>query len=251
MPKFSNAGVREIVFSLLSFYLLSPINGSGTETFGTKHFDLVNAEADAFVVAGKDSKKVPEPNEERTLQQQDVTPYTIWDASRFPEVMKEWEEKYPDLIRVTTAQEAYGLPVAGTKADCPFYKKRGCLNYFFTIQDFISHPEDSKSSSHLPEVFWSGAVHGNERVGPTSVMEAAGLLLESAYCEGLPRRSSSSLDLDLKEAKECRKVLHNKGIDDVHRKWLARLVSTRRIVVAPTANGKSVRSVRIVLHSFQ
>ena len=27
-----------------------------------------------------------------------------------------------------------------------------------------------------------------------------------------------------------------KGIDDVHRKWLARIVSTRRIVVVPTAN---------------
>ncbi len=175
-------------------------------------------------------------NEERVLseEQHDVEEYTIWDPAKFPKVLNDWEEKYPEFIRVTTAQEKYGLPAAGTKNDCPFYDKKGCPNYLFTIQDYVSHPVDSESSSHLPEVFWSGCLHGDERVGPTSVMEAANLLLESAYCEALPQAHGSGL----KEAKKCRKALHNKGVDDVHRKWLARLVSTRRIVVAPTANGK-------------
>lgn len=191
--------------------------------------DFLNSDIEHFV--RKDGRLL-----KLTEGQHEVVPYEIWDPSKFPPVLEEWAEKYPDLISVTTAQEAYGLPTAGTANDCPFDKGKGCLNYMFTIQDFISHPVDSESSNNLPEVFWSGCVHGNERVGPTSVMEAANLLLESAHCEGLPRGSPSAKGL--KEARECRKALHNKGIDDVHRKWLARLVSTRRIVVVPTANGK-------------
>jgi hypothetical protein len=207
MSKFTNDVTRTIAFVFLSLFLLSSIN----------------------IVAAKNNQT-----------QQDVTPYELWEASRFQLEMRDWEKRFPDFIRLTTAQEAYGLPTAGDADDCPFYEKDGCPNYFFTIQDFIAHPIDSDSSSHLPEVFLSGALHGNERVGPTSVMEASNLLLESAFCEGLPRRSrSNSVKGDLKEARDCRKALHNKGIDDVHRKWLARLVSTRRIVVAPTANGKS------------
>jgi hypothetical protein len=164
--------------------------------------------------------------------------YELWDAVEFPKALEEWTHKYPNMIRYTTAQEAYNLPAAGTKQDCPFYPEPGCPNYFFTIQDFLAHPVDSDSSANLPEVFWSGCLHGNERVGPTSVMEAAALLLEAAHCEALPQRNDkgSSIISQLQQAKQCRQELRNKGIDDVHRKWLARLVTTRRIVVAPTAN---------------
>jgi hypothetical protein len=169
--------------------------------------------------------------------QKDVRDYELWDASEFPEQLDYWTKDYPDLVKVTTAQEAYGFPTAGNADDCPFYKSKGCPNYIFTIQDFVAHPEGSDSSNHLPEVFWSGCLHGNERVGPTSVMEAAGLLLESAHCESLPRRDGDKpLDAQLKQAQQCRLALRNKGIDDVHRRWLARLVTTRRIVVVPTAN---------------
>ena len=51
-----------------------------------------------------------------------------------------------------------------------------------TIQDFELHPENSSSSNVLPEVFWSGELHGDERVGPTVVMEAAFLLLGGILC---------------------------------------------------------------------
>lgn len=184
-------------------------------------------------------------NDQRELQQQaaveveeDVQTYVLWDASKFPYVLEEWKTMYPDFIRVTTAQDLYGLPAAGDDGDCPFYPAKGCPNYIFTIQDFVVHTDDSESSKNLPEVFWSGCLHGNERVGPSSVMEAASLLLESALCESLPRSktSSSSFDEELQQAKVCRRKLRQKGVDDFHRKWLARLVSTRRIVVVPTAN---------------
>lgn len=69
---------------------------------------------------------------------------------------------------------------------------------------------------------------GNERVGPTSVMEAMSLLLEAAHCES---------QSDIQQATTCRRFLEtHRGVDEMHRQWLARLVTTRRLVVIPTAN---------------
>jgi len=60
-------------------------------------------------------------------------------------------------------------------------------------------------------------------------MEATTLLLESAQCE--------SISKPIEEANACRRLLERKyGIDNDRRQWLARLVTTRRIVVLPTAN---------------
>ena len=240
---------HNIVLAVL-FSLLLLVDGDAVRAFDATYRDVNIDDTRVVLDSNRNGSDQENPDRPRRRDQQevqrkqkgqqnDILDYKLWEASRIPEVLKEWEVKYPDLIRVTTSQEAYGLPAAGSEEDCPFYENEGCPNYFFTIQDYVVHPIDSPSSSHLPEVFWSGCLHGNERVGPTSVMEASTLLLESAYCEGLPRSSSlSSLDSDMKEAKTCRDALRNKGIDDVHRKWLARLVSTRRIVVVPTTNGK-------------
>lgn len=81
---------------------------------------------------------------------------------------------------------------------------------------------------------------GNERVGPTSVMEAVTLLLEAATCEAMPIKpaahGAAAPGSKISDAKSCRMALKKKGIDEKHRQWLARLVTTRRIVVIPTAN---------------
>lgn len=177
--------------------------------------------------------------------------------------LRQWAKDYQDLVRVTTAQELYGLPTAGGSNDCPFDTNvTGCLIYILVLQDFKAHPEGSPSSNALPEVMWSGELHGNERVGPTAVLEAAGLLLQAAECESYPLQSTATstshkpasskwetlLDLllsfrrenvlaeELETAQNCRKVLSNGGINNHVRKWLARLVSTRRIIIVPTAN---------------
>ncbi len=160
-----------------------------------------------------------------------VQEYHLWEALEFHEKLQEWKAQYPEFVNITTAQEKYGLPSAGGDSDCPFYEPKGCPNYILELQDFGVHPPNSYSSDHLPEVFWSGCLHGNERVGPTAVMEATALLLEAAQCEAMPHDST-----DIAAAASCRKLLKEKGIDNAHRKWLARLVTTRRIVVVPTAN---------------
>jgi hypothetical protein len=175
----------------------------------------------------------------RKLEQKEIQNYHIWSAQEIKEVLDLWIAKYSNFVKVTTSQEAYGLPPVGGSDDCPFDDAAiGCRMYILTIQDFTSHPVSSSSSSQLPEVFWSGSVHGDERVGPSAVMEAASLLLEAASCEALPKwnRSIRLRQNSIEEARSCRTALRDKGIDDIHRQWLARLVSTRRIVIVPTAN---------------
>lgn len=158
----------------------------------------------------------------------------IWSPKQVKETLDSWSQKYPALFRQASVQQEYNVPYAGNETDCPYDDDHGCSEYFFTIQDFIRHPEGSRSSAHLPEVFWSGTLHGNEIHGPSVVMEAAKMLLESAACEALPGPNPS--DSEIRAAKACRVGLGLRGINGAKRQWLARLVATRRIVVLPSAN---------------
>lgn len=174
--------------------------------------------------------------------------YHLIPPDKIKEMLYEWVNYYPDFVRLENAQDKYGLPTAGDETDCPHDDDvTGCKNYILTIQDFTKHPEGSDSSNRLPEVFLSGELHGNERVGPTAVMEAAQLMLLAADCEAKPRHISTNghsfnekgadWQSQLKAAKDCRAQLETQqGMKTAHRKWLARIVSTRRIVIVPTAN---------------
>jgi len=103
------------------------------------------------------------------------------------------EELYPDLVEVYDAQTRYGLPSPGSCGSDP------CKQYVLRITNEATLPDPDR-----PEVFFSGELHGNERVGPTTMMEFARLLLESyAACDN---------------------------------PWLQRLVNTRSIVIMPSTN---------------
>jgi len=87
----------------------------------------------------------------------------------------------------------------------------------------------------------SGELHGNERVGPTAVMETARLLLEAASCEAtvqMDMRSNVTLHTQqLTQYQKCSSVLLEQyGMTLAQQRWLAHLVTTRRILVVPTAN---------------
>eukprot|EP00591_Stephanopyxis_turris_P014513 CAMPEP_0195539556 /NCGR_PEP_ID=MMETSP0794_2-20130614/50115_1 /TAXON_ID=515487 /ORGANISM="Stephanopyxis turris, Strain CCMP 815" /LENGTH=704 /DNA_ID=CAMNT_0040673593 /DNA_START=269 /DNA_END=2383 /DNA_ORIENTATION=- len=141
--------------------------------------------------------------------------------------MKELADKYPDLVTLKSSQEMYGLPTAGNSNDCPFEAESGCKNWILTIEDSVSHPTGSGSYKELPEILLSGALHGDERVGPTVVVETAVLMLDSANCEA---------ERDESRRQSCMSDLGNRGIDDFERQWLAFCVASRRIIVLPTAN---------------
>jgi hypothetical protein len=153
-----------------------------------------------------------------------MQPYRILTSEEITVRLATLQTLYASLIRVETAQDKFGLPVAGDASDdCPHEGGKGCLNYFATIQDFISHPEGSESSKRLPAVLLSGALHGNERVGPTAVIEMAQMVLRAASCEANVNDG-------------CNQALAAMGITDQDRRWLARIVTTRRLVIVPTAN---------------
>jgi len=161
---------------------------------------------------------------------------------------------YPELVKLQSAQELFGLPTLGEDEDCQFEQDPnnsddgvGCKTWILTIEDSIVHPDGSTSHERLPEIFLNGAFHGNERVGPTILIESAVTLLDAAYCESLPHGTEpeneskesetwKKWEKELIKAKNCRVRLKYLGIDDIHRKWLARLVATRRIVMVPTLN---------------
>lgn len=179
----------------------------------------------------------------------DFQEYSILPSSKIFKRLKSMEEIYPNYVTLQSSQQLYGLQAAGGKDDCEFDHDvsftDGCKNYILTIEDHAAHPNGSESWKRLPEVFLSGALHGNERVGPTAVVEVANLLLEAASCEAKPHgmepksndESRSKWLLSKEEGHACRTELYNIGIDDASRKWLARLVTTRRIVIMPTPNG--------------
>jgi Zinc carboxypeptidase len=161
------------------------------------------------------------------------TRYTLISPSKVSKTLLHFQSTYPNLIKVTTSQKEYGLMAAyqNAKTDCPYdINVTGCLNYFAIIHDNIVHPIGSTSYKSLPTILWSGELHGDERVGPTAVIEATRILLHAATCESYTNRQST-------QAVSCRKLLKSKyGITDDKRMWLARLVTTRRIIVIPTAN---------------
>jgi len=76
------------------------------------------------------------------------------------------KEKYPDLIKVETAYERFNLPSPDCNSDeCPIY--------IVTLTHFKS------LTSTRPQVFISGALHGNEVLGPNIVIYLLEHLLEN------------------------------------------------------------------------
>lgn len=236
-----------ISFALTITLLVSIVSSESIQLVVSKLFDSILRKEVGDGGVSQSKTKVSYRNLDavryKTVEQLKIQKYHLWEPRVISETLLRWVEHYPDLIRVTTAQEAYGLPTAGGKEDCPFDKDvDGCLNYIVTLQDFKAHPEGSDSSNRLPEVFWSGELHGDERVGPTSVLEATQLLLDAASCESLPSNEILSsgyveaIEHEIESAETCRRELSDSGIDDTHRQWLSRLISTRRIIIIPTAN---------------
>lgn len=157
------------------------------------------------------------------------------DSEAIKKSMSSMATSYPDFVTFGTAQEWYGLPTAGGEDDCKFDADVvGCKNYIMIIED----KNGMINNSSIAEVFLSGAVHGNERIGPTTVVETARMLLEAAECEALPHVNVNGTysDEDIAKAIDCREDLTSRGIFPWVRRWLARLVTTRRIVVVPSAN---------------
>lgn len=112
---------------------------------------------------------------------------------------KTYSHNYLDVF---TAQEKYGhfgIPTT-TQLMCPVDGRQvPCQHYVMRITNKTTLPDPKR-----PHVFFSGALHGNERVGPNTVMELALLLLKNTKTKADP--------------------------------WLNHLLNTRIIVLMPMTN---------------
>lgn len=141
--------------------------------------------------------------------------------------MDDLASTYPDFITVTSTQEEFGLP-----SPCKEFETQhaGCATRYMVIEDPIIYSGSSgkKSLKQRPDVFLSGALHGDERVGPVAMLEAAKILVLAAACES----GTLSNECDIFYSKYTKQQAA----------WLARLVSTRRTVILPAPNAKGYHS---------
>ncbi|EOD09638.1 hypothetical protein EMIHUDRAFT_198201 [Emiliania huxleyi CCMP1516] len=105
---------------------------------------------------------------------------------------------YPQLASLTTAQEAYGLRSAGTCTDSAGHQGP-CLNHIIQISN---RSANAAVLSARPQIYISGALHGDEQVGIVTALEL------------------------------CRWLLTRYATDD----WVRRLVDTRMVLISPMTN---------------
>lgn len=80
------------------------------------------------------------------------------------------EENYPSIFELTSAQAKYHLPSPG------WCGKTLCQQWIMRVTNEETLPEPER-----PEVFFSGELHGNERIGPTTLVVLLELLADSYY----------------------------------------------------------------------
>ena len=118
------------------------------------------------------------------------------DYSAAIKALQELEALAPQFVQLHDAQAEYNVASPGTCAEGG--RAAPCRQVFVRITDEATLDKDR------PEVFLSGCLHGNERIGPTTVVEVAKLLVHARLYGTNP--------------------------------WLARLVNTRSIYIMPSAN---------------
>jgi hypothetical protein len=110
--------------------------------------------------------------------------------------MRALADVYPALVRLRTAQARYDLPTAGVcPGDAKGVEKTGCRVWILELGS-------EADAAEKPQVLLSGALHGNERIGPTTLVELATFLLGRYTTDP----------------------------------WARRLLDTRTIVIVPAAN---------------
>lgn len=123
--------------------------------------------------------------------------YAYYSYASLRAALVDLERRFPSIVRVSTAQQDLSLPSPGLCGGGD-----PCLQYIVQVGNRSAQQIDTA------EVFVSGALHGDERVGPQVAVEVVRLLAEAYHGEG-PYANNP---------------------------WLRRLVETRNLVVMPTPN---------------
>ncbi|GLD97563.1 hypothetical protein PINS_up006253 [Pythium insidiosum] len=129
--------------------------------------------------------------------------------------LHELSTTYPELVRVSIAEETYNLP---TPRELQCLGTHGAMEPCRHYVVHLTNHSTLASDPSRPEVFFSGALHGDERVGPTTTVELIALIASSAtaYAKG-PNEAIAEPPLTTQ-------------------RWLHELVNTRSIVLTPMTN---------------
>ena len=86
---------------------------------------------------------------------------------------------YPDLVELNTVEETYGLTSSLQCGSCFIWshspQEMPCYHWYLRLFNHRIHG----NVSDIPQMFLSGELHGDERVGPTAVIEYAIFLLQN------------------------------------------------------------------------
>ncbi len=173
---------------------------------------------------------------------------------RMHEHLQKLADMFPQFTHLTSAQKEYDLPPAGMCGHS------ACEQYILRVTDEATLPHSGQLDER-PEVFFSGALHGDERIGPTTTLEAMRLLTVLAACVESSSSSSSEsrlpwLERDPKLASQlCAGLLdpsdeatvqagstasNGRNSASLLRRrrllWMHRLVVTRSTIIMPAAN---------------
>ncbi|ETO79004.1 hypothetical protein F444_06164 [Phytophthora nicotianae P1976] len=121
---------------------------------------------------------------------------------------------FPDVVQVSIAQDTYNLPYPKELQciiDDESKATEPCKQYVVHLTNHSTLANDPER----PEVFISGALHGNERVGPNAAIELIGLLAHATSIYGTDDNAKPTLDTQ---------------------RWLKELVNTRNVLVTPMTN---------------
>ncbi|KAL4109470.1 hypothetical protein PRIC1_001170 [Phytophthora ramorum] len=129
-------------------------------------------------------------------------------------LLLELNTTFPDVVQVSIAQETYGLPYPD-ELQCQIDDKTKATE---PCKQFLVHLTNHSTlvgDPERPEVFISGALHGNERVGPNAAIELIQLVAQAT--------SSYATDDNVKPTVGTQR-------------WLRELVNTRNVLVMPMTN---------------
>mmetsp|Transcript_35969 Transcript_35969/g.84266 ORF Transcript_35969/g.84266 Transcript_35969/m.84266 type:complete len:694 (+) Transcript_35969:28-2109(+) len=107
----------------------------------------------------------------------DDHPYRYRSYGQMVKFFEDLEKKYPDLVKVWNAQDLFPEILPDKKQRWAECEGTTCKTLIVRIAN------QAKLTTTTPEVFFSGALHGDERLGPLVVTELAALLCEK-YREG-------------------------------------------------------------------
>ena len=93
----------------------------------------------------------------------DVTEYSYFDYSSMTAMLDNFNTTYPDLVELTTAQDAYSLPPCRDGYDIPI----------------LRITNEATLTSQRPEVLFLGGIHGNEAIAVSAAMYLAKFLIDN------------------------------------------------------------------------